>query len=152
MKNLFITLLSIALLNISACYKNCWASSSYNNDVGAEKTKIKGVLEKLDEALQTENMGLFTEVFAHDQDIIIIGPDFREKVIGWEALAIMQNQQFSDLENLDISLRDLNITIDSSGNTARYLRTIDVSFVTNNLPFQLKGIRETGILKKENEN
>jgi hypothetical protein len=154
MKNLFITLLSIALLNISACYQNRLASSSYNNDVdvGAEKTRIKGLLEKLDEALQTENMGLFTEVFAHDQDIIIIGLDFREKVIGWEALAIMQNQQFSDLENLDISLRDLNITIDSSGNTARYLRTIDVSFVTNNLPFQLKGIRETGILKKGNKN
>lgn len=154
MKNLFITLLSLVLLNIGACYKNCLASSLYNNDVAiaAEETKIKAVLEKLDKALQTENMELFTEVFAHNQDIIIIGPDFREKVIGWEALALMQDQQFRDLENLNISSRDLNITIDASGNTAGYLRIIDVSFVTSNLPFQVKGIRETGILKKENEN
>lgn len=154
MKNLLITLLSLALLNMSACYKNCLASSLYNNeiDIRAEKTKIKAVLEKLDMALQTENMKLFSEVFAHDQDIIIIGPDFREKAIGWETLSKMQTQPFRDLENLVISLIDQKININNSGDAARYFRVLDTRFVKSNLPFQLKGIRETGVLKKEKEN
>ena len=154
MKNLFITLLILATLSMGANYENCLASSVYNNefDIEVEKTKIKAVLEKLDKALQTENMELFSEVFAHDQDIIIIGPDFREKAIGWETLVKMQNRQFRDLENLTISLIDQKINIGNSGDVARYFRVLDIRFVTSNLPFRLKGIRETGVLKKENGN
>jgi len=154
MKNLFSALLILAILNINAYHQNCLASSFHNDkiDIRIEKTEIKAVLEKLDKALQTENMELFSEVFAHDQDIIIIGPDFREKAIGWETLVEMQNQQFRDLENFTISLIDQKINIDNSGDVARYFRVLDIRFVTSNLPFQLKDIRETGVLKKENEN
>lgn len=99
MKKLFIALLMFAILQINASYQNCLAFSFQNNDmnVEAEKAKIKAVLEKLEKALQTKNMELLSEVFTHDQDIIIIGLDSREITFDWKMLEYMKNQQFKDL-------------------------------------------------------
>lgn len=152
MKNILIILLMLAILQINASYPNCLVPSFQNNDfnVEAEKTKIKAVLEKLEKALKTKNMELLSEVFSHDQDIIIIGPDSRETALNWKTLAYMKNQQFKDLMNIMISTQIQKITINNSRDVARYFMLLDISFISNNLPFHVKDVRETGVLEKEN--
>ncbi|MBN2431263.1 MAG: nuclear transport factor 2 family protein [Acidobacteria bacterium] len=153
MKYWCFVMVSLILLSVGFDPTGRAAVDPAHDPVGqeAEKERIRDVLVKLDTALQTENLELLAEVFAHDRDLVIIGPDFRERVIGWEALAQMQQQQFRILEQLSISSKDLFITIDPSGNSARYVRTNEASFVSNALPFRLQGIRETGLLEKVND-
>jgi ketosteroid isomerase-like protein len=138
------------ILNISFLYGTTIASDAKGEpyDVEREKAAVQAVLGRLDNALQSKDMELFSGVYAHGEDIIIVGPDVREMTIGWEPLAKAQTQQFEDVDYMSIASKDLKIEIDISGTLARYVRKIDVKFVTHNLPFSLKGVRETGILKK----
>ena len=108
------------------------------------------MLEKLDTAVQTKNMELFSEVFAHNKDIIIIGPDFREMAFDWTTLAYIKNQQFKDLKNIKVFSREEKITVDSSGAMARYFVRSDINFVSSGMPFQVKWVRENGVLETEN--
>lgn len=152
MKIIVIALIILAFLQINVSYPGCLTSGFQNEamDVDAEKAKIEAVLEKLEKALQTKNVELLSEVFSHDQDIIIIGPDSREMAFDWKTLAYMKNQQFRDLKNITISSKEQKITIDDSGDVARYFTLSDISFISGGLPFRVKDVRETGVLEKEN--
>jgi len=152
MKNLFISLMIFVVLQFSALYQNCFAESFCSNDIDVktEKGKIEAVLEKLSTAVQTKNMELYSEVFAHNKNIIIIGPDSKEMAFDWTTLAYIKNQQLKDLKNITISSKKQKIKIDSSRSAARYFVLSDLSFVSGDIPFQVTGVRETGVLEKEN--
>ncbi len=152
MKKLFYFLMVFAVLQFNALYQNCLAANHYNTevDIEAEKAKVKAVLEKLSTAVQTKNMELFSQVFVHNKNIIVIGPDFREMALDWKTLAYIKNQQFKDLKNIKVFSREEKITLDSSGTVARYFVLSDLSFVSSGLPFHVKGVRETGVFEKEN--
>jgi hypothetical protein len=153
MKKLYVSLIMLVLLQFNVPHPNCTAASVSNNnvDVGAEKEKVRAVLQKLGIAVQTKNMELFSEVYAHGKDIIIIGPDSREMAFDWRTLAYIKNQQFNDLSNIQVFSSEEKITIDSSGTVARYFVESNLSFVSSGVPFHVKGVRETGVLEKEND-
>jgi hypothetical protein len=119
-------------------------------DTEAEKARIRSTLERLNQALQSRNIEDVSKCFAQDEEILFIGPDLNEKALGWESLKSVLEKQFKSIRNLEMVAKDLEIHFNSSVDYASYIRVMDIAFVSQMLPFAVKDVRETGLLKRKN--
>jgi hypothetical protein len=146
MKNLVIIVL-IGLILISC---NKAGNKKIDFDPVKEKEKVALVLEKYVIANEKQNLNLIKEVWASKPDIMVIGTNSDETVIGWEAIRDAMKIQFKNIEDTYISVRDQRIEINETGNTAWFSEFVNYNYIYKGKPVKYEGLRFTGVLEKIN--
>jgi len=143
MKN-FIMIVAIAFLVMSACTQKV--------DLEAEKAKVKAVLDQNSQMLVTEDMDLLSKIYAHDDDMVILGTDAAEHIIGWEAIKEVMQKQFAGSETKKVSVRDEVIKVHDSGKVAWFSGIMDWDVIADGQPVKLEGLRASAVFEKRNGN
>ncbi len=107
MKSAYVFLCVIALL----------ISCQSKFDVDAERQKIKDVLDSYITSIETENMDLYSDVMAHDQNMVNYGTS-EAPIVGWESLKSLIENQNSALSQTKITRKDLVIHVGRPGTYA----------------------------------
>ena len=115
-------------------------------DLATEKTKISSICDQYSKAWGTEDIVLFSELFVHSADLVIFDGSSTYK--GWEAWKQRLETSFPNAQDVQVSFRDHNIQVNSSGTAAFLTATEDVAYVENGKSFSFKGMRVTWILLK----
>ena len=119
-------------------------------DIEAEKTAVKALIDDFVKFWETEDMELFSKVFAHDDDMVVFGTDAAEHWIGWEQFKESAQKQFESMENIQLTTRELGIKVHKSGEVAWVSFLMDGKGEAMGEPFSLEGVRFTGVMEKRN--
>jgi len=140
MRRLIVILLGTGLVLIAGC------QSMVNQE--AEKQKIKAVLESYITSIETENIDLYAEILAHDQDMVNFGTS-EPPIVGWDPLRKIIEGQNAALSQTKIMDSDLAIHISKDGNFAWATDLWDFNAMAGNQQLQIP-VRCTWILEKRN--
>jgi len=140
MKNVMVLIMMTALILTGGCARKA--------DIDAEKAAINTVLDQVIESLDKEDIDLLSNVYAHDEDMVCIGTEGSERVVGWEPLKVMMQKQFEATDESKLSVKDRTIKVHSSGQVAWFSEIIDWDITAQGQTFQIKGLRGTGVLEK----
>jgi ketosteroid isomerase-like protein len=143
MKRIFAFVFLTALLTLQFC-----TPPQSEVDVQAETSAIRTVLEKYVIARENEDISIIEEIWAPDEDIMLIGTDSDEFYVGWEAIKKAIQGQFGSFENTLISVTDQKIQLDKTGNAAWFSEVLNYNFIYNGEAISFEGIRFTGVLEK----
>ena len=121
-------------------------------DLDNEQTQVKAVLDQLIKASETEDMESLSQVYAHDDDMVIFGTDVGERLVGWDALKALMQKQFDATEDSQLNVRDEVVHVHESGRVAWFSETIDWELTVEGQTVKLEGLRATGVLEKRNDN
>ena len=145
MNKLFI-LIFIGLIAISGCN----VDNQYKDvDLNVEMEKVALVLEKYVIANEKQDMDLVYEIWAADPDIVVLGTNSDEKIVGWEQIRSTLQRQFDSFEDTYISVRDQVININETGNTAWFSEIMNYNYIYQGEAKQFEGLRFTGVLEKK---
>ena len=120
-------------------------------DPGAEKVKVKTVIDQFAQAWETEDLELLSRIMAHDADMVNFGSDAPEHFVGWEAFKAAVEEMFPAFENTTISVSDQVIKVHPSGKVAWFSQLWDWDVTVGGEPVRLEGCRFTGVLEKRNK-
>lgn len=139
MKNI-IAIATVVLMFVSSCTQNV--------DTTAEKAQVKEQIDKMIQAMTSEDMASFSTLVAHDSDMVSFGTDSSERWVGWDALKAAVQQQFDAFSNIKMAMRDLVIHVGTGGNVAWFSGIMDWNLQVGDNPMSLKGLRFTGVMEK----
>ncbi len=121
-------------------------------DIETETTKVRAVLDNYSMAWQTKDLSLFSDIFAHDGELIIYDGSPTETYVGWESW-IERIQRALEGINIDnVIFREVKIRVHSSGEIAWISGLMDWSGLVQGAPTGKKGVRVTWILEKRKDN
>ncbi|MDA3860033.1 MAG: nuclear transport factor 2 family protein [Melioribacteraceae bacterium] len=144
MKKIIALLIGVFFMAISGCAPNV--------DINVEETKVKVVLDQLIKSSETKDMELTSKIYAHDSDMIIIGTDGGEYIVGWNALKDLLEKQFAGTESSKLSVKNQVIKVHDSGMVAWFSELIDWDITFEGKTDKMEGLRTTGVLEKRNGN
>jgi hypothetical protein len=87
-------------------------------DVEAEKEKVKAVIDQYAQVLETEDMELFSNIGAHDADMVSFVTNAAERWVGCASLKNAVQKQFDSFDHTKISVRDQVIHVNITSNTS----------------------------------
>ena len=119
-----------------------------NVDMEFEKKKVKVVLDQLIKASETKDMELLSKIYGHDSDIVIIGTDADERIVGWEKLKEVMEKQFAGTESSKLSVMNQSIKVHNSGMVAWFSELINWEITFKGKTDKIEGLRTTGVLEK----
>jgi hypothetical protein len=143
----------IVSLTVIIILSSCNNSNSIKKpiDLKIETDKVALVLERYIIANETKNLHLVEQVWAPKDDIVVIGTNTDESLIGWENIKVAMKRQFDSFEDTYISVRDQLISINETGNTAWFSEIINYNYIYQGKAVQYEGLRFTGVLEKKND-
>lgn len=141
MKKLYISLIWILLLLISCQQKM---------DMKSEIAEVNKVIDQFYHLYETQNMELFTNLIADDDDMVNFGTDSVEYWVGLSPLKESLRNQWIAFEEPEITLENLVIKISESGTVAWYSLFINLRVKFKGETAEWKGARSTGVLEKRN--
>lgn len=110
---------------------------------------VQTAIEQFFRAMDTQDLALMRRVVAHDAEMVHIGTDAGEIWRGWEVLWRATQKQFETLEYYKADIRNLTITIASSGDVAWYFHRLDARIKSDGRPEQRwQGARFTGVMER----
>jgi ketosteroid isomerase-like protein len=119
-------------------------------DLQAAKVAVNSVLDQWMQIFETENLGLFSKLFAHDPDMVNFGTDAAERFVGYESLENSIKKQFESTEETKVTSRERVIKVHKSGEVAWISLLWDQKGKAQGQPYSVEGMRLTGILEKRN--
>lgn len=146
MKNLFRLLIPVLLIGLIGCESQ--KEESPEVDFNKELSEIRSVIEQFELARESEDFSTIEQIWAPDEDIVLFGSEGDEQLVGFAAIKKAMVQQFDELENILISIRDQKIKINKSGTTAWFSQILNYNFIYQNENMSFEGIRFTGVLEK----
>lgn len=117
-------------------------------DLKAETQQIKTVLEQYVMANQNQDFEIIEKIWAADENIVMIGTDSDERLIGWKMIEKAIKHQFKSFQETYITVSDQIIRINESGNTASFSELLAYNFIYNEEAKSFEGMRFTGVLEK----
>lgn len=121
-------------------------------DLEAAKAAVNSALDQMIQAYETENVELFSKIWAHDPDMVILGTDAAERFVGYESVENSMKKQFESYEETKVTSRERIIKVHKSGEVAWFSELWDVKGKAQDQPYALEGMRVTGVLEKRNGN
>lgn len=116
-----------------------------------EKERIEYVLEKYVIANEDQKIEIVREIWAPFPDIVVIGTDFGEKMVGWPTIKRAYERQFKSFEETLISVHDQVIKLNETGNTAWFSQVLNYNYIYQGKKYQHEGLRFTGVLIKHED-
>ena len=121
-------------------------------DIEAEKAAVKTLVDEWMHCMETEDIETFSNLIAHDPDMVNFGTDAAERWVGWEALLDSIQKQFESTENVIVSTRDQVIFVHKAGEVAWVSMLMDMEGMAQGEAFSLEGMRLTGVFEKRDAN
>jgi uncharacterized protein (TIGR02246 family) len=121
-------------------------------DIEAEKTAVKTLIDEWLHCFETEDTETFSNIIAHDPDMVNFGTDAAERWVGWEALQDSVQKQFESTENVIVSTKDQVIFVHKAGEVAWFSLLVDMEGLAQGEPFSSEGMRLTGVFEKRDGN
>jgi hypothetical protein len=117
-------------------------------DFQAETLQIKTVLEKYVIANEKQDFEIIEQIWAAYDDIVMIGTDSDERLIGWAQIEKAIKNQFKSFHETYITVSNQVIRINESGNTASFSELLAYNFIYEEQAKSFEGMRFTGVLEK----
>jgi len=143
MKNLFIIIALASIVALSGCEE-----PKETINIQDELTAVENVLEKYVIANENQDFSLIEQIWAGDDNIILLGTDSHEKYIGWKSIKMAIQSQFKEFEDTYISITDQKININSCGDIAWFSEFLNYNFIYHGRAMSFEDIRFTGVLEK----
>jgi ketosteroid isomerase-like protein len=121
-------------------------------DIEAEKAAVKSMTDDFVTSWETEDMELFSRIFAHDDDMVIFGTDAVEHFVGWEQMKESMQNQIDAAESIQVATKDLSIKVHKSGEVAWVSLLMDLKGESMGEAFSIEGIRLTGVMENRDGN
>ncbi len=121
-------------------------------DLEAEKEKVIEVLSQFIEASQNHDMEMLSKIYAHDDDMVIFGTHADERIVGWENLKKVMEEQFDSSGNSTYAVSNQVVKMHSSGKVAWFSEIIDWELEYQGEQVIILGLRVTGVMEKRNDN
>lgn len=115
-----------------------------------DQLQIQKVLELYISASESQDINLMSQVWAPDDDIVVIGTEGDENLKGWNNIKPVLTKQFTSFENTLISMRDQLININNDKTTAWFSAIVNYNFIYKGKALSFEGNRFTGVLEKRN--
>jgi ketosteroid isomerase-like protein len=138
--------LLISGLMLWGCQSDSERRVTFNAEV--EKEKVALVLEKYVIANEDQKIEIVREIWAPFPDIVVIGTDIGEKMVGWPTIKRAYERQFKSFEETLISVHDQVIKLNETGNTAWFSQVLNYNYIYQGKKYQHEGLRFTGVLTK----
>lgn len=110
MKHVFIICIIAALTLLTGCQK------AVNPET--EKPAIKDVLDNYILSIEKEDIDLYGKIFIHDPDMVNFGTGAAERIVGWDALRKVIEDQNAALSETKITQSDVTINVSPDGKFA----------------------------------
>lgn len=120
-------------------------------DTEKEKAKVTELLDLLASATESGNLEMIEKIWLPSEDVILIGTENDEKLVGWEEIKAAMSGQASSFEETLISITDQNVWLDRDARTAWFYEELNYNFIYNNKAMSVDGIRFTGVFFKTDE-
>jgi ketosteroid isomerase-like protein len=117
-------------------------------NIQEETTAVENVLEKYVMANENKDFSLIEQIWAEDDDIILLGTDSHEKYIGWNQIKKAIQRQFKEFEDTYISITNQKIKISEKGDAAWFSEFLNYNFIHRGEAKSFEDIRFTGVLEK----
>lgn len=117
-------------------------------DLKSERLQIETVLEQFVVANETQDFELIEKIWADDENIILIGTDSDERLVGWNMIERSIKHQFSEFQETFITVSDQLIRLNGSCNSACFSELLAYNFIYKEEAMSFTGMRFTGVLEK----
>lgn len=156
MKKSILFLISMMLIIFTACENHEHSDldkNKENKDVNIEKEKaeISELLDLLATSTESGNLEMVEKIWCPKDDVILIGTENNEKLMGWTEIKKTMQGQFTTLEETLISITEQNIWLDRDARTAWFFEELNYNFIYNDKAMSIDGIRFTGVFVKSDE-
>jgi len=84
----------------------------------AEKSAIKAVLTDYIVSIEKEDIELYSKIFIHDSDMVNFGTGAKERIVGWDALRKVIEDQNAALSETKITQSDVTTNLSQNGQFA----------------------------------
>ena len=139
----------VLLLLLSVVMASCnYEEPAISVDLKAETEQIKTVLEQYVIANQEQDFEIIEKIWAADENIIMIGTDSDERLVGWKMIEKAIKHQFKSFQETYITVSDQIIRINETGNTASFSELLAYNFIYKEEAKSFEGMRFTGVLEK----
>ncbi len=139
-----ISFLLLALVMVSCNYEE----PTTPVDLKAEIQQIKTVLEQYVLANEEQDFDIIEQIWAADENIVMIGTDSDERLVGWKQIEKAIKHQFKSFQETYITVSEQIIRINETGNTASFSELLAYNFIYQEEAKYFQGMRFTGVLEK----
>jgi len=138
MKRCFVILAYFLLAGLTGCEQKSQESGSQILPATIDLNKIEEQLRKEQyeyaEAWCNKDMGAIERIWGNDEDIVILGAEKREPVIGWEGPNGVKNRyqnSFNSKQKIDFKIHNLRIKVCKSGAAAFIIYDVESTTIDN---------------------
>ena len=121
-------------------------------DEEQEISQIENVLDQYILANENQDFSIIEKIWSTKDDIVLIGTDSDEKLIGWNSIKKAIQHQFKSFDEVYITDKERIINLGNDGKTAWFSVELSYNFIYKGEAKSFEGIRFTGVLIKANEN
>jgi uncharacterized protein (TIGR02246 family) len=118
-------------------------------DPGAEKARLQSVMDSVNRAWESGDTAAFSQLLAHDEDVVGLGADVDERWVGWPSIQAGLTRQFQAFSRTKVVPRHVDIHISATGRAAWLTQVMDMSTELMGTPVQLEA-RFTAVFEKRN--
>lgn len=149
MKKFILLLFTVFFIGLTGC-NECEKQEPKIN-LEEEITQIENIIDQYVIANENKDLSIIEKIWANDDDIVLIGTDSDEKLIGWKQIKKAIQQQFKSFEDVYISVSELKIFVNETANTAWFSTMLSYNFIHKGEAKSFEGIRFTGVLEKSTD-
>lgn len=120
-------------------------------DTAAEMVKVENLLEKYVIASENQDCAMMESIWSPDEDIMLIGTDRKDRLVGWKVIKRAYLNQFSLVTDTYISVSDQYIRMNAEANTAWFSQVMKYNFIFEGAAHSFEGLRFTGVVTKKED-
>jgi uncharacterized protein (TIGR02246 family) len=143
MKTLFLLVFSMLVVTLS-----CQQEQPVNLE--EEKSNVQSVFNQYSTAWNNLDIEQFAKIFSKNENMVIF--DGQNKFIGWGAWKDRLLKSFEEIENVNVSFYEHKINVYPKCNLAYLSAYEDATWLSEEQPDTVKGVRITWVLEKTNGN
>ncbi len=113
-----------------------------------EQREAIALLEKYIQAFQKRDIDLASEVYAHDNDLIVYGSSPSDRRLGWSQTEEYLRNYIASVDRIEIALQERRIEFHKSGDVAWFAQVLIWKETEQGKIYTMDGLRITGVLEK----
>ncbi len=113
-----------------------------------EVMAVKKVVDRFGQMWEDENMNTFSRIIAHDPNMVVIGTDTAEYIVGYEQFRQIRQEQFEAFDNIEFYVEDQRIRLSESSDVAWFSEKFTLFTTTEDTSIFLDGLRLSGVLER----
>jgi ketosteroid isomerase-like protein len=144
----FLLFLSALFILISCVNTEQKKAEKSTVNIAQEKVAISKILDDLAASTESGNFQGIQKIWWPSEDVLLIGTESGEKLVGWTAISKAIKKQFRTFGETLISITDQSIWVNEDASVAWFFEELNYNFVYEEKAMTFEGIRFTGVMQK----